>query len=425
MNKLKFQTDLLRAIPSTTVAGRVRRIGRRGVIAVVTVVVLWFLINNVLPRSRFLQPIYWLHDEVYLVIKGYTFWLFHPTSWIWWGIIFTVLTIAFLSWALDRSPILPFHIRLLRGALRQPRWHPLLLRTTRLFERVPTLSADLLITTLNDERTQLLHELSEQPMGSVGKRRVRRLLALTRLRQLLTALRGWTEARYWRTLAEWSHTYLLIALFGKDDQTVALRDMLESLPHSDFQAEEATSDLSGFALPTLLDDLRLLLDGKREGVIDTAELRRLTLSRACHTIEAQQRTSNIGRLQTLILPISPNVLPDAGVIVQAISLLLSHETSDARFAHGMTNVLTALRLVTGWEMDEGSKRLAMLVARVPAAETYHLLSLLASAPDDQWETLLPLLETNANERHALEWSLGQYQLQQQRWQRATLPEEFA
>lgn len=138
-SRIHFHSPLLRPLPQVEKIGRAQRLAwRRPLLTILFALFLGiFFILWLQPFGRTGPgwPLYWLHDYVYLPIKGYTFTLYHPQSWIWWGIIFTLILLWVGSFALDRSFILWWHVPWLKTAINQPLLAAVLVSAARFLNR--------------------------------------------------------------------------------------------------------------------------------------------------------------------------------------------------------------------------------------------------------------------------------------------------
>jgi hypothetical protein len=153
----RFRSPLLRPAPS------VRRWGRAGVVSlrlmgislsVLILITLILLIRLKILPATFFAMLYWLHDFVYLGIKGYTFTLFFPWSLVWWLFLGGTLLLIIASFLMDRSFMLGPHRAILKYLAHQRMAYPFLYRATRFLARW-SISSTLLRGTLRYEREEL------------------------------------------------------------------------------------------------------------------------------------------------------------------------------------------------------------------------------------------------------------------------------
>ncbi|MBX2998829.1 MAG: hypothetical protein KF893_09995 [Caldilineaceae bacterium] len=180
----QLTSTVLAPLPSIPADGRGRRIVRRVVIAAIISLAFYLLVVTLI--YRLLLPngigylLYWLHDHVYLPIKGHTFTRFFPESLVWWLCAATVIVLWTLCWLADRSLVRGGHIWLLRQAVRRRWTHPWLLMTARGFARMG-MQPTMLQAVTDHERVALIERMTpvpdNEPAGSVR----RRIYALTRL----------------------------------------------------------------------------------------------------------------------------------------------------------------------------------------------------------------------------------------------------
>lgn len=163
---------LLAKLPEARTDGRASRVTRRTLTSAVVLFALGLLLATVtfrlLPRTGPGYILYWLHDSVYLPIKGYTFSLFFPESLIWWMSGLTVIILWTLWWVTDRSLVREPHILLLRVAVYQPLLHGLLLISAHILTRF-NIEPVLLRQVVNLERRRVLHQLMQDVANPLSR----------------------------------------------------------------------------------------------------------------------------------------------------------------------------------------------------------------------------------------------------------------
>ena len=95
--------------------------------------------SEVLPRESWLgHSLYWIHDNVYLWVKGQAYHRFFPFSIVWWIGVVLILMAMIAAYLLGISMIRDPHSWLLARAVRQPWTHRFLKAGARLFRRIGT-----------------------------------------------------------------------------------------------------------------------------------------------------------------------------------------------------------------------------------------------------------------------------------------------
>jgi len=116
-------------------AGRRLRIIRRlslfGLILLTLGTIVFLIGRRILPTTGVFEPIYRLHDAIYLTLKGHLWTRIMPEGFWVWFVIGALTLILVTSWLTDRSLIVGWHHRLLRFILPNPVFSPLLLRTAK------------------------------------------------------------------------------------------------------------------------------------------------------------------------------------------------------------------------------------------------------------------------------------------------------
>lgn len=136
----RLTSTLLSTWPQLHEDGRRRRIVLRALAATVTASVLAALIVVIayrsLPTTGLGHTLYFLHDNVYLPVKGYTFTRNYPESLIWWLAILIIVLLWTIFWIADRSLVRSAHIGAIRWTVKRRGAHAPLITATRLFARV-------------------------------------------------------------------------------------------------------------------------------------------------------------------------------------------------------------------------------------------------------------------------------------------------
>lgn len=205
-------------------AARVGRVSKRLIIGGPILLLLTIVVTAVrqewLPKTGPSRILYSIHDNVYLLIKGYSFTLFFPESLIFWGLVATLLLLVFISQLTDRSLIKEPHIQLLRGCMYRPALHPVIIQGSQFLRRLkiePKLIK--LVAQREWERTML--SLSQHELASVPKKSCRQLVILThfnlQLSQHFPNYPNVVQSSLWR-LEKWHTTYLTIHAYGNQQK---------------------------------------------------------------------------------------------------------------------------------------------------------------------------------------------------------------
>lgn len=321
-SRIRFRSPLLQAPPKVESLGRVTRLTRRwvflGISGFVFALVIFFLLVQPYGRNGPGWPLYWLHDTVYLPFKGYTFTLYHPSSWIWWGLIFTLAILWTLSFATDRSLILRSHVALLKTAVNSPTFSRVLLALARRLAR-PHSSARLLFGMVERERQIALHQLWDRADASQCNQ-VAHLTGLL-IKLNLAKPNSLTEADYAKAAVCWHEAFLQLERQAKEygvevelaqkrlcailpDIVVPLRKMSEK-DRADIIAAPSAFDLHG-----LFIELVALVQkghGSLQGILSPLNLQPLSElwfveavdQRRAALIEAQRVLMQSQRLEEL------------------------------------------------------------------------------------------------------------------------------
>lgn len=165
-SKPRFRSPLLRAIPIVNKNDHATKVEKRtklliaGVVFLLALILVWYF-----GKGGIGFPLYWLHDYLYLPIKGYTFSYFYPDSWIWWGAVFTLLGLWMVSYLRDKSFVLMPHKWLIQQMIHTYMLSAVLvhsLRFTAVFRHRFNLYPTLLIDKVKLDRQNALYKLREQ-----------------------------------------------------------------------------------------------------------------------------------------------------------------------------------------------------------------------------------------------------------------------
>lgn len=162
-----FRSSLLASMPQTDLPGRVRRIVLRIAILTLIAVMVWLLIDAVanqrIAKDNPLRIMYWLHDYVFLPVKGYTYTYHYPISLIWWSLVATILGLRLLSLVLGWSVVQCLHVCLAWIAVHWTALHPHLITMARWFNLLG-FEPSVLKEVAKHERTSAMIRLAALPL---------------------------------------------------------------------------------------------------------------------------------------------------------------------------------------------------------------------------------------------------------------------
>jgi hypothetical protein len=403
-SRIRFRSPLLQAPVKVEKVGRAGRLAWRwpflGLVLLLFLTVLFFLWAQPFGRTGPGQSLYWLHDIIYLPIKGYTFTLYHPDSWIWWGLIFTLLALWTASFALDRSLILRPHVALLKETVHRPFLGRRLLDCARYLAQY-RVNPRLLISMVERERQLALHQLR----GKAEARQCRQVAYLTRLLvdlyllhkpDLLCHIKAavrWHEA--FRQLEVQAQKYGVGVAAAQDELINALPDIITPLTHlSDEELAARVAEPSGFDLYGLFIEL-VCLAGDGHGnlpaelpsyvmrpsphawLVEAVDRRRMAL------LEAQQQMRQPEVLRAPPAPLfsgDPNHASFVGQLAMSLAVHVALRANAPDVGLAYSEVVAATRLALSW--IDGSeeallRELAALSYDLPCTEHYQCLAWLS------------------------------------------------
>jgi hypothetical protein len=267
----RLTSTLLAPLPRIPTGGRGRRLLLRWIVAGLWLAMFYLLIVTVayqaLPKSGAGYLLYWIHDNVYLPIKGYTYTLFFPTSLVWWLSGSTVLILWGICWLSDRSLVRRPHILLLRWSLGRHLSHPLLLACARLFARLG-LQPQMLSAVAEQMWRRQSYKLSPLPGQKPSSGEQGRLCDLAIFRYRLCSLSTLPPATNAHLQAFcFLHETLFLLHYHRDNTKDSrqlederrIRQLLDWIkPQPDWLKEQAWKEDKPFSPNALLGDLYLL-----------------------------------------------------------------------------------------------------------------------------------------------------------------------
>lgn len=223
---MNLRSPFLSKMPPTDIrlSARVGRISKRLIIGVPIFLLGIILVTAVrqewLAKDGPWRILYAIHDNVYLLVKGYSFTLFFPESLIFWGLVATILVLILVSQLTDRSLIKEPHIQLLRGCMYRPALHPVIIRGSQLLRRLK-IEPKLIKLVAHREWEKAMLSLSQNELASAPQKPCRQLITLTRfnlqLSQHFPNYPNAVQSSLWR-LEKWHTTYLTIHAYGNQQK---------------------------------------------------------------------------------------------------------------------------------------------------------------------------------------------------------------
>lgn len=233
---------------------------------------IFIIVTRALPKEGIGQVFYWIHDHVFLPIKGYTYTLFYPYSISWWGMFLTVLVVWVIAYLLMTSFTKDPHIYVLRRVVRRNVRHRILVKTSKWLKKW-RLHPVLLRAVANMERKIALNSLAAVPLTDVDEGMCKRVVRLTQLYINLVTLPPVVGNEVYLEAVEcWHEAYLQLHIrYQKNPGSEILKTLvidlagdLETivLPLFNFKDNELLKDTSekkaGFDVATVMLDLLLL-----------------------------------------------------------------------------------------------------------------------------------------------------------------------
>jgi len=213
-------SPLLKKLPEPAPSHRTKKrfTLRLSIIAIISAVIgfSWFVIYyRALPEKGAGFPFYWIHDHIFLPLKGYTYSLFYPYSISWWGMITTLIILWIIGFLAFVSFFKEPHIFILRKMVRRINKHSILLNSCKLLNKWkfhPVLVKE--ITSLERKRTSnsLLDTAISKNDYSKDILPLERLTKLTHLQTTLMLLPPYNLHENLEALVTWHQTFLQIGI---------------------------------------------------------------------------------------------------------------------------------------------------------------------------------------------------------------------
>lgn len=178
------------------------------------IVPVFIIITRALPKQGVGSVFYWIHDHIFLPVKGYTYTLFYPFSLSWWGPILTVILVWLVAYLTMASFIKDPHVYVLRKVIRRipKKRHRILIKTSGWLKKWK-MEPILLKQVTNLERKKTLYQLENPPLTSMDETAISRVIHLTQLHIDLITMPPVKEQvirpTYLQTLIYWHQAYLL------------------------------------------------------------------------------------------------------------------------------------------------------------------------------------------------------------------------
>jgi len=227
--------------------------------------------------------LYWIHDNFYLLIKGYTYYLYYPTCIFAWSVLFIFFVLWLISYLTNLTAIRPVHMMLIKDAIRHIKWNPIVTFFFKGFHK-SHFKQSIFKTVLDHERKMELNRLI-----SCSPKKMNKVIAPTvvRLTQLHTKILTLTRSSHEDHLNAYSFQFqtILYLHFQLQHNKKQLKKLIKELLH-DNKTQQAMyssiiygkdSDLteSLFSLANLVKDLELVTELIQNDATDQEMLKKL------------------------------------------------------------------------------------------------------------------------------------------------------
>jgi len=273
-----FHSSLLKSMPAAAKPKRSRipfRILLIIFISAFIVVPAFIIITRALPKEGLGLIFYWIHDHIFLPIKGYTYTLFYPFSLSWWGPILTAIFLWLIAYLTMVSFFKSPHVYVLRKVIRRnpKKYHNILIKTGGWLKK-RGMEPLLLKQVTHMERKKTLNQLANLALSRMDETLLTQAIHLTQLHIQLMTLPPVKTVRetHLEALVYWHQAYLQADIrCRKNSPSPPLRELLNRLagqietlilPLLNYKNEtllkEAVKQPTGFDIPSVLVDLLYL-----------------------------------------------------------------------------------------------------------------------------------------------------------------------
>ena len=207
---MDFNSPLLKAMPQ-----QVKRRPGRTLLLVLTVL-FWIALIAVpialvtfhtLPNTGVGHTLYWVHDHIFLPIKGYTYTLFFPLGLVFWGPVLFMIILWVVSY-LSPNPIFKgLQIYLTRKAVQRRLFHPLLVKTSGKLKKW-RMRSELLKEVTAEQRKKAFNRLSALPLTEVDRGTITSAVRLTQLYNRLITLPPSRPSDHLEAAVYWEEIYM-------------------------------------------------------------------------------------------------------------------------------------------------------------------------------------------------------------------------
>jgi hypothetical protein len=273
-----FHSPLLKSMPTAAKPKRSRIPLRILIIIFISafiVIPAFIIITRALPKQGIGSVFYWIHDHIFLPIKGYTYTLFYPFSLSWWGPILTALFLWLIAYLTMVSFIKDPHVYILRKVIRRnpKKRHGMLIKTGGWLKK-RNMEPILLKQVTNMERKKTLNQLANLPLSQMDETLASQVIHLTQLQIQLMILPSVKTVRETQleALVYWHQAYLQAEIrCQKYPPSPQLKELLNQLAEqietlilpllnykNEILLKEAVKQRAGFDIPSILLDLLYL-----------------------------------------------------------------------------------------------------------------------------------------------------------------------
>jgi len=312
-----FNSSLLKSMPARAKPARSRSVPKRILLILIFTAFIgapiFIIATRILPGNGAGHVFYWIHDHIFLPIKGYTYTLFYPYSLGWWGPLLTIIILWLIAYLTMVSFFKDPHIYFLRKVVRRNSRHHILVKTGKWLKKLK-MEPLLLREVASQERKKALNRLIAVPLSQVNESETacKRVVHLTLLHIRFFTLPAAGREDYFEAVFSWHQAYLQVRARqqknpgsdGLKKLTAQLAAQVETfIPHllnykDKNQLEDAVEKNPGFDVSSVVLDLLYLASlnnsNLAEKLLDTSTaanskaLKKAVASRLIASVTARQ-----------------------------------------------------------------------------------------------------------------------------------------
>ncbi|MCP4154332.1 MAG: hypothetical protein GY757_41795 [bacterium] len=205
---MDFNSNLLKAFPRPAPARKrvVRPLFMLFFLVLVVGTPVFVAITRYLPPTDFGYAVYWLHDNIYLPVKGFSYTYFFPISLLFWGPLLFLIILKLFSYLFAYPVFKHLQVFFARKAVRKRFLHLPLVKTSGRLKKW-RMKPLLLSQVAAEQREKSVSRLKAMPLAEDNRKVFSSAVALTGLHTRLITLPPAGQADHLEALVYWHDIY--------------------------------------------------------------------------------------------------------------------------------------------------------------------------------------------------------------------------